>query len=97
MDQSVLFDADTGELVISRNSPETKMNIDSPRPGWAEQHPDTWWQHVAAAKKKLLSKVNTRSIEVAGIGISYQMHGLVIAGKDMEVLHLAINSLRQNF
>ena len=80
------IDADTGELVVSGNSPETEMKIDSPRPGWAEQHPDAWWEHVVAATKKILSKVNTGSIEVAGIGISYQMHGLVMVGKNKEVL-----------
>jgi len=84
------MDADTGELVASGNSPETEMKIDSPRPGWAEQHPDTWWQHVVAATKKILSKVSPGSIEVAGIGISYQMHGLVMIGKKMEVLSPAI-------
>ena len=84
------IDADTGELVISGNSPETEMKIDSPRPGWAEQHPDSWWEHVVAATKKILSKVSTGSIEVAGIGISYQMHGLVMVGKNKEVLYPAI-------
>jgi xylulokinase len=84
------IDADTGELVVSGNSPETEMKIDSPRPGWAEQHPDAWWQHVVAATKKILSKLGTGSLEVAGIGISYQMHGLVMVGKNGEVLHPAI-------
>lgn len=84
------IDADTGELVVSGNSPETEMKIDSPRPGWAEQHPDTWWQHVITSTRKLLSKVNTGSIEIAGIGISYQMHGLVMVGKNREVLYPSI-------
>ncbi|MGA7160840.1 MAG: FGGY family carbohydrate kinase [Bacteroidota bacterium] len=84
------IDADTGELVISGNSPDTEMKIDSPQPGWAEQHPDTWWQHVVTATKKLLTKVNAGSIEIAGIGISYQMHGLVMVGKNREVLYPSI-------
>ncbi len=84
------IDADTGALVVSGSSPETEMKIDSPRPGWAEQHPDTWWEHVVAATKKLLAKVSTGAIEVAGIGISYQMHGLVMVGKDKEVLYPSI-------
>lgn len=84
------IDADTGELVVSGSSPETEMKIDSPRPGWAEQHPDSWWQYVVAATRKLLAKVSTNSLDIAGIGISYQMHGLVMVGKNGEVLHPAI-------
>lgn len=83
-------DADTGELVVSGNSPETEMKIESPQPGWAEQHPETWWQHVVTATKKILSKVSGGSIEIAGIGISYQMHGLVMVGKNREVLYPSI-------
>ncbi len=84
------IDADTGELVASANSPETEMKIDSPRPGWAEQHPETWWQHIILSTKKILLKANAGSAEIAGIGISYQMHGLVMVGKNREVLYPSI-------
>jgi xylulokinase len=84
------INADTGELVASGFSPETEMKIDSPQPGWAEQDPDGWWRHIVAATKKILSKVNAASFEVAAIGISYQMHGLVMLGKKNEVLHPSI-------
>ena len=84
------INADTGELVASGFSPETEMKIESPQPGWAEQDPDGWWRHIVAATKKILSKVNPASFEVAAIGISYQMHGLVMLGKKNEVLHPSI-------
>ena len=84
------IDADSGELVTSGNSPETEMKIDSPKPGWAEQHPETWWQHIGLATKKILSKINIGSVEIAGIGISYQMHGLVMVGRNREVLYPSI-------
>jgi xylulokinase len=84
------IDADTGDLVTSGSSPDTEMKIESPRPGWAEQHPETWWRHIVIATKKILSKVNNGPVEIVGIGISYQMHGLVMVGKNQEVLYPSI-------
>ncbi|MGE5795703.1 MAG: FGGY family carbohydrate kinase, partial [Ignavibacteria bacterium] len=74
-----LINADTGKLIDSAISPEKEMKIHSPQSGWAEQHPDEWWRHVVTATKKIFkgNKVKVKSPEVIGIGISYQMHGLV--------------------
>ncbi len=85
-----LINVDSGELVASASSPDTEMKIDSPQPGWAEQHPELWWQHVVAATKKMVSKANVPSFDVAGIGISYQMHGLVMVDKNSKVLYPSI-------
>lgn len=85
-----LIDADTGELVVSGISPEQEMKIDSPQIGWAEQNPESWWKHVLIATKKMFSKIPGRSYEVLGIGISYQMHGLVMVNENQEVLRPSI-------
>ena len=85
-----LINAETGELVGSANSPEQEMKIESPQIGWAEQHPETWWKHVVSATKKMTSKISIDSYEVIGIGISYQMHGLVMVDKNQEVLYPSI-------
>ena len=85
-----LINADTGELISSANSPEQEMKINSPHTDWAEQHPDTWWQHVVSATKKILSKQSLEDYEILGIGISYQMHGLVLVDKDHQVLRPSI-------
>ena len=85
-----LINADTGELISSAFSPEQEMKIDSPIKGWAEQNPETWWQHVVIATKKMLSKITIGPYEIIGIGISYQMHGLVIVDKDGKVLYPSI-------
>lgn len=85
-----LIDADTGLLISSGISPEQEMKIETAKPGWAEQHPDTWWQHVVTATKKMLQKIESKSYEIIGIGISYQMHGLVMVDKDKKVLHPSI-------
>ena len=88
--KSSLIDANTGELIISAVSPEQEMKIDSPQIGWAEQHPEIWWQHVVTATKKMLSNISLQSFEVIAIGISYQMHGLVMVDKNKKVLHPSI-------
>ncbi len=85
-----MLSAETGVLVASGFSPEREMKIDSPQMGWAEQHPDLWWSHVVAATKIMLSKIPSGSAEVIGIGISYQMHGLVIVDREQRVLHPSI-------
>lgn len=85
-----LIDADKGELVASDFSPKQEMKIDSPQMGWAEQHPDTWWKHVVIATKNMLSQLSSQSYEILSIGISYQMHGLVVVDKDKQVLYPSI-------
>lgn len=85
-----LIDADSGELISSAMSPEQELKIESPQSGWAEQHPETWWEHVKHATEKMFKNISTESIEILGIGISYQMHGLVMVDKDKNVLHPAI-------
>ena len=85
-----LVDADTGATVATGSSPDREMKIESPQSGWAEQHPELWWQHVVAATRKMRAKLRDNSGEVAGIGISYQMHGLVMVDKNQKVLHPSI-------
>ena len=85
-----LLNAETGELNNSAISPEYEMKIESPQMGWAEQNPETWWEHVVSATKKVFSKIQTASYEIEGIGISYQMHGLVMVNKNLKVLRPSI-------
>lgn len=85
-----LINADTGELAASASSPEQEMKIESPVIGWAEQDPETWWLHVINATKKMLGELSTQSFEIAAIGISYQMHGLVLVDKHRKVLRPSI-------
>jgi xylulokinase len=85
-----LVNADTGELVASAFSPERELKIDSPQIGWAEQHPDLWWQHVVSATVKMFSRASVPSPNIKGIGISYQMHGLVMVDKQLNAIHPSI-------
>lgn len=68
----------TGKRIGVVQAPETEMGMLAINNGWAEQHPDDWWRHVCAAISKLKIAHNVTAAEIAGIGISYQMHGLVL-------------------
>ena len=85
-----LIDADSGELVSSDFSPKQEMKINSPQKGWAEQHPDTWWEHVVIATKNMLSQISSKEFEIISIGISYQMHGLVVVDENKTPLYSSI-------
>ncbi|MFO8101496.1 MAG: xylulokinase [Dehalococcoidia bacterium] len=86
----VLLLADTGE-VISSDSSEYPISI--PRPNWAEQQPDDWWQATVTATESCLEKARTTSndpIEIEAIGITGQMHSAVFLDSDGKVLRPAI-------
>lgn len=85
-----LLDGVTGTSLASASSPKTEMDILAPKPGWAEQHPDTWWKHVRLAIQELRGKAPEALNRLEAIGISYQMHGLVLLGRAGEVLRNAI-------
>jgi len=85
-----LMDAQTGNVLASASSPEKELEIIAKQSGWAEQHPQTWWQHVKSATAKIKTQANFEPGDIKAIGISYQMHGLVLVDKDMEVLRPSI-------
>jgi xylulokinase len=85
-----LLDAATGRLVASAYSPDRELAIIAPRPGWAEQHPQTWWKHVKAATARIRASTPADLRDVRAIGISYQMHGLVVVDKRGAALRNAI-------
>ena len=85
-----LLAAQTGEVVTSAFSPQQEMEILAAKPGWAEQHPNLWWKHLAIATKKVLADSRVDSSTIKAIGISYQMHGLVLVDRYHSVLRPAI-------
>lgn len=80
----------TGRSVASAQSPAVEMPMLAMKPGWAEQDPDLWWEHVVASIRKTLLTFLGRPEQIRAIGISYQMHGLVITGKDHRPLRPSI-------
>jgi len=82
-----IVDAHTGWAVASAVAPKQEMTIQSPNPGWAEQSPSVWWQETIKAISLLDLDLRKK---VAAVGISYQMHGLVMVNKKGDVLRSSI-------
>ncbi|MCZ8512082.1 xylulokinase [Paenibacillus filicis] len=61
-----------------------------PQPGWAEQHPEDWWNGTAACIRQLLERSGISGDEVSGIGLSGQMHGSVFLDKELNVVRPAL-------
>ena len=84
-----LVEAATGRCVASDFFPKTEAPIISLQAGWAEQNPESWWQYLKDATSSVLAAgINPKDIKA--IGISYQMHGLVMVDRDLEPLRPSI-------
>ena len=60
------------------------------RPGWAEQDPEDWWQAALVAIRRALSEARLKGSEVAAVGFTGQMHGVVLLDKALTVLRPAL-------
>src|SRR3954470_7358777 len=72
-----------GELVAEANRPHDLL---TPRPGWTEQDPAQWWDAAKAA----LAEVATEAGDVAGLGLTGQMHGSVFLDASDAVIRPAL-------
>lgn len=88
--KAAIVEIATGKSIGLTQEPEKEMGMYAPKNGWAEQDPDDWWKHVCNAIKKLKKAHNISKSDIKGIGISYQMHGLVVVGKDGKPLRKSI-------
>ena len=64
--------------------------LSQPQPNWSEQNPEDWWQATLRSIKRVLREANADGREVKGIGLSGQMHGLVLLDENNDVLRPAI-------
>jgi xylulokinase len=79
------------EIVVSSAvSPDKEMDIVSRQAGWAEQQPEIWWMHVKNAISEIRKTVKFDVNDIGAIGISYQMHGLVLIDKEKKILRPSI-------
>jgi len=85
-----LIDAETGNCIASAFSPKQEMEIKAIKPGWAEQDPATWWANLKNATHEVLATSRIKPTDIGSIGISYQMHGLVIIDKNRKVIRPSI-------
>lgn len=72
--KALVMDAQ-GKVLATATSPHT---LSSPKPGWSEQDPDEWYSATVKASRAALQKAAIDARQVVGIGLSGQMHGLVI-------------------
>lgn len=84
--KTVLFDEQCN--VICTASKEYPMY--QPQNGWAEQKPEDWWQAVVDTLKEITAKSNVPKESIKGIGLSGQMHGLVLLDKNNQVIRPSI-------
>ena len=85
-----LVNADSGKCVAAAFYPKHEAEIIAVKAGWAEQNPQTWWDYAKMSLQAVMSEANVKGDEIAAVGISYQMHGLVCVDKNLEVLRPAI-------
>lgn len=78
---------DTGEL---RGVGQVGYGIQTPRVQWAEQDPEDWWQACTRAVRDALRQGNVPVGRVCAIGVTGQMHGVVVLGHDLQPLRPAI-------
>ena len=82
--KTVLFD-ERGKTIVSSTA---EYPMFQPQNGWAEQNPEDWWNAVRETLRVVTAKVDGR--EIAGVGLSGQMHGLVMLDAEGKVIRDAI-------
>ena len=85
-----LIEAETGICIGTSFHPKKEMDIIARQSGWAEQNPQAWWKNLKLALKEVLNESGISPNDIKSIGISYQMHGLVLVDKKMNVLRPSI-------
>lgn len=76
-----------GEVVASSTRTYT---LYTPRPLWAEQEPEDWWQATVAAIRDVIEQSGVNPRDIKGMGLSGQMHGSVFLDADNQVIRPAI-------
>ncbi len=85
-----IVNAKTGAAEVTLNEPTKEMEIVAVQENWAEQSPDMWWDYVCKGTKRALKESGIDASKILGIGISYQMHGLVIVDTEGKPLRDSI-------
>lgn len=84
--KALVVDGDGTVVAIGRSAYE----YETPRPSWAEQSPLLWWQATTIAIKAALEKASIDGSAIAAVGLTGQMHGLVLLDESGEVLRPSI-------
>jgi xylulokinase len=84
--KTVLLDAAGHQL----GATSATVRVSSPRAGWAESDPEDWWSAVRAAVHELVEMLAGAQDQVGAIGLSAQMHGVVLTTASGQALRPAI-------
>src|SRR5215216_7484377 len=84
--KALLIDEE-GKVIEVASSPHT---LQTPRPLWSEQDPREWWEAVSASIRSVLQTAGIGGESIAAIGLTGQMHGLVLLNEAGNVLRPAI-------
>ena len=88
--KAALVEISSGKSLGVVQEPKEEMGMFAQKNGWAEQKPNDWWLHICNAIKNLKKQYNISRTQIKGIGISYQMHGLVLVDKNGKPLRKSI-------
>jgi len=66
------------------------QEMEMQHPLWAEQHPDDWWRAACDAVQGVLRQAEISGDQVQGVGLSGQMHGLVLLDESYRVIRPAL-------
>src|SRR5579872_6285118 len=75
---------------VKQSFTEPHEDIRMERTQWAEQRPENWWDAARAAVRGVLYEAKTTGAEIAGVGLSGQMHGLVLLDSANQVVRPAL-------
>ena len=88
--KTIVVDPADGRLVAGASA---EYPLSTPRPLWAEQDARDWWRGAADATRAALAKAEAalgRKVDVAGVGLSGQMHGVVLVDEGGEPVTPAV-------
>lgn len=85
-----LVEASTGKIIASDFYPKVEMEIIAKKAGWAEQNPEEWWNNLKLAHASVIKQSRINAQDIKAIGITWQMHGLVLVDKNQKVLRPSI-------
>jgi xylulokinase len=77
-----------GKVRHACTAPHEEMRME--RPLWAEQRPENWWEAAQIAVRGVLAQAGAAGADVRGVGLSGQMHGLVLLDADERVIRPAL-------
>jgi xylulokinase len=88
--KACLVDAASGRIAASDFFPKEEMRITAVKSGWAEQEPSEWWTNLRSAHRSVMHKAGAKSDDILAIGVTWQMHGLVLTDRHQQTLRPSI-------